>query len=411
MRQEMNTAEARYELFGHQIVTHHQLTFEQQIRDVFVEEIHNGRWEVGSRLPGILALAKKSGFGTKTMYNAFEMLRKDGYVEMRGNRGTFLTSLSPSKRTVGKIGVLLTEEQRAVQLILWYQHIILNAADKRDMITEVKVLPDGMDPRQALLPGTVFNDQVAGIISLTPFDGLLPFENESRRIPYVFLCPPYESCVPKVTADVEYAYYELTHRMFDSGHRRVAFSYESVEMDRRQADMHLAGYRRAMAERGLPVDEELIERSRILSNKEDLVGVTDYLKHIVAMDGAVRPTAMVCGSLGRNTVLTSVAPLCSLDIPEQLSVASIGSAPIPGNDRKLMTGMLPDFDKMMDACFSVLDEYGKDGGVSKTNIFMQLNFVAGNTLMALNGAHPEKNEQPDAKEMHRINSLSEAVHY
>ena len=140
-----------YELFNHQIVTHHQLTFEQQIRDVFVEEIHNERWKVGERLPGILALAKETGFGTKTMYNAFEMLRKDGYVEMRGNRGTFLTSLSPSKRTVGKIGVLLTEEQKAVQLILWYQHIILNAADQRDMITEVKVLTEGLESPPGLV--------------------------------------------------------------------------------------------------------------------------------------------------------------------------------------------------------------------------------------------------------------------
>jgi DNA-binding LacI/PurR family transcriptional regulator/DNA-binding transcriptional regulator YhcF (GntR family) len=404
--------EANYELFGHQIVTHHQLTFEQQIRDVFVEEIHNGRWNVGERLPGILAFAKESGFGTKTMYNAFEMLRKDGFVEMRGNRGTFLTSRSPSKRTIGKIGVLLTEKQKAVQLILWYQHIILNAADKRDMITEVKVLPDGLDPRQALLPGVVFNDEVTGIISLTPFESLLPFEDTRKRIPHVFLCPPYESCVPKVTADVEYAYYELTHRMINAGHRRIAFSYESVEMDQRQADMHLAGYRRAMTEQNLQIDEDLITRSKKLSNKEDLVGVTNYLKYIAALEEEeTRPSAMICGSLGRTTVLTSVAPLCDLNIPEQLSVASIGTASLAGHTKKLMSGMLPDFDKMMNACFSLLDEYGKGSGVSKTNIYMQLNFVPGNTLITINGASTEKAEQPTTEEIHGINSMSEAVHY
>ena len=262
-----------------------------------------------------------------------------------------------------------------------------------------------------MLPGVVFNDEVVGIISLTPFESLLPLEDAGKRIPYVFLCPPYENCVPKVSADVEYAYHELTHRMIDAGHRRVAFSYESVEMDIRQADMHLAGYRRAMAERGLEIDEDLITRSRVLSNKEDLVGVTDYLKHIVAMDDDMRPTAMVCGSLGRTTILTSVAPLCNLDIPEQLSVASIGTAPLAGNEKKLMTGMLPDFDQMMDACFNVLEEYGSEGGVSKTNICMRLNFVQGNTLNTVNGAQPEKTEQPSVKEIHRISSMSEAVHY
>lgn len=401
-----------YELLGHKIVEHHQMTFEQQIRDVFVEEIHAGRWKIGERLPGILALAKEAGFGTKTMHNAFEKLKEEGYIESRGNRGTYLKSFSPTKKSQGSIGVLLTEEQRDMQLILWYQHIILEAADKRDYITQFKVLPEGLDPRKALLPGVLFNEEVKGIISLTPFDALLPFSDEQSRIPYVFLCPPYETCTPKVTADVEYAYYELTHRMIDAGHNRLTFSYESVEMDRRQAELHLAGFRRAMSERGLPVDESLLERSMDLRNKEDLVGVTDYLKHLVGISEENRPTAIVCGSLGRTTVLTSVAPLCGVSIPEQLSVASIGSAPIPGKEHKLMTGMLPDFDRMMDACFNVLSEYGQPGGVSKTSVYMVLNFVPGQTLRSISGAtQSESLNPPDLETRLAVNSISNAVHY
>jgi DNA-binding LacI/PurR family transcriptional regulator len=399
-----------YELFGHKLIEHHQMTFEEQIRDVFVEEIHAGRWKIGERLPGILALAKEAGFGTKTMHNAFEKIKDEGFVESRGNRGTYLKSLSPSKRTVGKIGVLLSEEQKTVQLILWYQHIILNAADKRDYLIEVKVLPTGLDPCKALLPGVVFSDEVMGIISLTPFDSLLPFEDVADRIPHVFLCPPYETCVPKVTADVEYAYYELTHRMIDAGHRRLAFSYESVEMDKRQADMHLAGYHRAMAERGLAVDENLIDLSRTIKNKEDILGVTHYLKQIISMADEVRPSAIVCGSLGRTTVLAAVAPLCDVVIPEQLSIASIGTAAMPGKKNELMTGMLPDFEKMMDACFDLLAEYG-EGRVSRTSSFMVLNFVPGATLKHVNGSMPVAFEDSRVDTHHSIDSMSGAVHY
>lgn len=404
--------EVSYELFGHKIVEHHQMTFEQQIRDVFVEEIHSGRWKIGERLPGILALAKEAGFGTKTMHNAFDKLKEEGYIESRGNRGTFLKSFSPTKKAKGAIGVLLTEEQKDVQLILWYQHIILEAAYERDYITQFRVMPEGMDPRKALLPGVLFNEEVKGIISLTPFEALLPFDNVSLRIPYVFLCPPYDTCTPRVTADVEYAYYELTHRMIAAGHTKLAFSYESVEMDLRQADMHLAGYRRAMAERDLPVDEELLDISRGLKNKEDLVGVTKYLNHLMGLGEDRKPTAIVCGSLGRTTVLTAVAPLCGITIPEQLSVASIGSAPIPGNENSLMTGMLPDFDRMMAACFNVLSEYGQEGGVSTTSVFMVLKYIPGMTLKHLNGvseaADPGSNE---LESRHRVNSLSSSVYY
>lgn len=400
-----------YELFGHRLIEHHQMTFEEQIRDVLVEEIHAGRWQVGDRLPGILALAKEGGFGTKTMQKAFEKLKAEGYIESRGNRGTYLKAVSPSRNASGRIGILFSEEQRDVQLVLWYQHIILSAAEERGYLTEVKVIPDGTDPRRALTPGALFSPEVVGIISLMPFESLLPFDEAGIRLPHVFLCPPFEVCAPKVTADVEYAYYELTHRMIDAGHEQVAFSYDTVELDRRQAEMHLAGYRRAMAERGLPVDEELIEISKPLANKEDVVGVTDYLRRLVAMSPERRPTALVCGSLGRTTVLTTVAPLCGVEIPEQLSVGSIGTAPVRGQKNVLMTGMLPDFDKMMESCFSMLHEYRTKGSVSRICTTMKLNFVPGDTLCARNGAAPAKPVHSGLQTRYAVEPLSEAVHY
>lgn len=401
-----------YELFGRKIVAHHQMTFEDQIRDVLVEEIHAGRWAIGERLPGILALAKKTGFGTRTMHNAFDKLAQEGFVEMSGNRGTYLKSVSPGKNSVGKIGVLLTEEQNGMQLILWYQHIILKAAAKRHRLTDVQVLPEGLDPRQALLPGAVFGEDVEGIISLTPLDSLLPLEEASRRIPTVFLCPPFEACVPKVTANVQYAYYELTHRMVDAGHTRVGFSYEGIELDKRQADMHLAGYRRAMDQRGLPIDEDLIEMSRELNN-EDSVGISGYLKKIMSMAPEIRPTALVCGSLGRTTILTQLAPLCHVGIPEQLSVGSIGTAPLAGGENHLMTGLLPDFDKMMDACFDVLAEFNEEGGVSKTDIYMMMKFIPGDTLRVMKDAVVRGRDDLSEPEPSyaNIGPLSEAVHY
>ncbi|MDF7824131.1 GntR family transcriptional regulator [Pontiellaceae bacterium B12227] len=399
-----------FELFGHQIVVHHQLTFEQQIRDVFVEEIHNGRWKVGDRLPGMLALAKESGFGTKTMYNAFEKMREDGYVEMRGNRGTFLKSSSPNRRTTGKIGLLLHEDQRSVQLILWYQHIILEAAGKRNMITEVRVLPSDVEPVKALQPGVLFSGEVTGVISLTAFEKMLPLVDEASVLPHVFLCPPYESCVPRVSADVEYAYFELTHRMIDAGHKCPAFSYESREMDRRQAELHLNGYRRAMAQRGLEVDEALLELSRDIDN-EDLVSVNGYLKKIMAMSEHERPTALVCGSLGRTTILTNMAPLCGVDIPGKLSVGSIGTAAVPGRDNGLMTGMLPDFDKMMDTCFDVLAEYAKERTVSRTAVLMQFKFIPGITMKEMDGRYSRGNEDASIETSMGIDSMSKAVHF
>ena len=369
------------ELLGHKIIEHHQLTYEDQIYDILIEEIYNGRWSVGDRLPGAVSWAKEIGVGTKTLFGALEKLKAEGYLESCGSRGTFLKSTVPCRRVRGKIGVLLASSQADKQLILWYQHIILRAAESHDLIAEVKILPAALSPVDALVPGRLFSDEVQGVISLTAFDVPYLFLSENSTVlPFVFLCPPYESCVPKVAADVEYAYYELTCRIIGAGHRRIAFSYESIETDERQGTMHLRGYRRAMAENGLEEMQDVFEKSKILNNS-DSAGIVSHLQWIMNLKSSQRPTALVCGSLGRTTIITKLAPQCGIKIPAHLSVASVGTAPVAGQDEPvMMTGMLPDFERMTDACFRILKERHAGAGVSEMNIFMKLDFVPGSTL-------------------------------
>ncbi len=400
-----------YELFGHAILAHRQMSFEQQIRDVLVEEIQSGRWKQGEKLPEIIDLARESGFSITVMTGAFDALQHDGYVDRRGSRGNFVKSVVPGKRALGKVGILLRESQKDISAVAWYQHILLKAAEARNYTTEIAVIPDRSDPRQALVPGNIFNKRVKGVVSLTPFDAFHPFSETQEYLPYVFLCPPYEFCVPRVSVDVEFAYYELTSRMIEAGHRRIAFSYESNALDRRQAEMHLAGYRRAMAERRLPVNEDLIADSYNVNNDE-LVGVMNYVKNIMKMNDAVRPTALVCGSLDRAAVIADIAPVCHLFIPQELSIASIGTAALPGHFEKLMTGMLPDFDKLTKACFDVLEEYSEGGGFSKTGIMVSMNYIPGHTLMALDGSpFGEPISLQSMHDRYGIDSLSRAVHY
>ena len=371
-------------LFGKKIVPHHMLNYAEQIYDILVGEIELGRWKTDERLPGVIHLARELGFGTKTVQTAYDRLKHDGYIQTLGYRGTYLKSQHPLQTAAsgGKIGVLVSEEQTGQPLILWYEHVILQFARRRNLITEVRTLPEHLAASDINRCGVVFGDDVIGIISLTPFRMPVRFGDAGKTLPVAFLCPPYETCAPKVCADVREAYYDLTSRLIRGGHRNIIFSEDRVEPDPRQTIMHREGYLEAMNDHGLPVDEVLLSASRRVDNAR-LPTVSEHLKAIMKKNRSARPTAVVAGSLGRSTVLSRLAPLHRISIPGDLSIVSIGSARINGDSGPQLTGMLPDFDLMVEHCLSMLQQQRTSGKCDHTAIHVRMHFVPGDTMRAL----------------------------
>lgn len=394
-------------LFGKKIVPHHMLNYAEQVYDILVGEIELGRWKVNERLPGVINLAKELNFGTKTIQTAYDRLKSEGYVRTLGYRGTFLKSTHPrsKKKTSEKIGVLVSPEQTGDPLILWYEHVILLGARRQGLVTEVKVLPSGTATPTSNRRDALFGAECAGIISLTPFRPARRYGEQVDDLPLVFLVPPYESCAPKVSADVREAYYELTSRVIRAGHRRIVFSEDSIEPDPRQTEMHREGFLAAMAEHGLPVDDKLMQDARAVVNS-DLATVSAHLRHMAGRGAKNRPTAVVAGSLGRAMALVRVSPLEKVDIPGDLSVVSIGTDETSG--RKI-TGMLPDFDHMVDTCLSMLERQRKHGRSDYTGVDIRMHFVPGQTLRDLAGNGAASEGAPDLN--HDPGTLSRVVHY
>ncbi len=386
------------------------LNYAEQIYDILVGEIELGRWKVNERLPGVIHLAKDLQFGTKTVQSAYDRLKQDGYVTTLGYRGTYLKSLHPrAQEVIGKIGVLVSEEQTGQPLILWYEHVILQWARRKNLLTEVKVLPSGMDAGRVNRKGVLFEEDVRGIISLTPFRMPIRFGDSEGTLPVVFLCAPFEQCAPKVCADVRDAYYDLTSRLIRYGHTRVVFSEDSVEPDPLQTQMHRDGYLDAMKEHGLPVDQALLKASREVRNT-DLTSVSDHVKAIFRAKPADRPTAVVAGSLGRGMALARVAPLQGISIPKDLSIVTIGSDRLEGSDGRQMTGMLPDFNHMVEVCLSLLDQQKEAGKSNYTKIHVRMHFVPGDTIRAIAPARESSLlESPGTSISHDIQTLSQAV--
>jgi len=377
-------------LFGKKIVPHHMLNFSGQIYDILVGEIELGRWKINDRLPGVMNLAKELQFGTKTVQSAYDRLKQEGYVRSLGYRGTYLNSLHPRARTAdGKVGVLVSEEQTGQPLILWYEHVISQCARRKNLVAEVKVLPARMAVGEVTRKGGLFGEDVTGIISLTPFRMPVRFGDADGALPIVFLCAPFERCAPKVCADVRDAYYDLTARLIRYGHSRVVFSEDAGDQDSRQTKMHRDGYLEAMKDHGLPADRDFIKASREVRN--DLASVAKHLKSIVRPKISRRPTAVVAGSLGRGMALARVAPLHNIVIPDDLSVVTIGSDRLEGPGGRQITGMLPDFDHMVEMCLTMLDQQKADGKSNFTKIHVRMHFLPGDTIRAYKpkAGHPD----------------------
>ncbi len=106
--------------------------------------------------------------------------------------------------------------------------------------------------------------------------------------------------------------------------------------------------------------------------------------------------------------LARAAPRHGLAIPDDLSVVSIGSAPIDKKSGRHLTGMLPDFDRMIEMCLMVLDRQVEAGRCDFSQAFMRMHYHPGHTLAAINGATlVEQAASPRLR--HDIEALSRTV--
>jgi DNA-binding LacI/PurR family transcriptional regulator len=382
-------------LFGKKIVPHHLLTYSEQVYDVLAGEIERGRWKVDDRLPGVINLAKELRFGTKTVQTAYDRLKDEGYVRTLGYRGTYLKSVRPKlKRPAGRLGILVAPEHASDPLIVWYEHILLLGARRRNLAAEVIVQSPASGADTPASPELSLVGRVDGLVSLSPFPLERRHGDRPGDLPVVFLVPPFDECAPRVSADVREASAEIVHAAVRAGHRHIVFSEDCVEPDPRLTAMQLEGYRKAMEAHGLPVDDGPLRASRRVRH-DSPAAVIAHLRALTARRGA---TAVFAGSLGRAMAMVRVAPQAGIDIPGDLSVACIGSAAVDaGGMTRQITGMVPDFDFMADTCLDLLARQSETGRSDVSSVSVRMHLLPGHTLARLeaSSAVREKSAAPN----------------
>jgi len=366
-------------LFEHPITRSSQISLADQIHDILCEEIHAGRWQVGEKLPSMMVIANHCGVSRMPVQQAIERLGDEGYVRQENRSGIYLASQMPEGRDpLGTIGVIVLSDpqtDREADHLAFEQllvHRIMGEAAKRNYQIRVYYTNAKEDWKNINRVGKVFDKDIKGIISLIPFERAGAGQLADDRIPLVFLGEPDPRCSPCVASDYEMAFFQLTNRLIEQGHTRIApIGYPTVMETLNET--YLRGYRKAMAAHGLPCHENNFKESKVLG-AQDTVG----LKEILLRQTDI--TAFICLHTERLVQVVNTLTLMGISVPDKVSVAGTNPPTEPLPNGQAISGVTYSPGLEIDTCFDMLRQQGLSRCWNIGTIQMSPQLIEGDTV-------------------------------
>lgn len=366
-------------LFGRPILPPGKdLTLTSQIREILLEEILAGRWEVGERLPSVATLAQQSGLSRWPVQEAFEALRREGYLRQAERSGTFLESVAPEgHRPLGTVGVvmMLAEDQQNWRTTPYSEYRLartLAVAKERGYAVDLKYLRAEDDWSIVDRAGAVFSTDVLGVISLHPFPHLPWDELPLDRLPFVHLGSNSYVCLPTVAGDTVTGFYRMTRRVIAEGHRHIVCLCDPADTEW-EIRGRLLGHEKAMHEAGLEVRYAPFENYRGRF-EGDLAGLRNFIEENRTA------TCIICMWGRVSSQLVEVAEMMGIRVPDELSITAHGFSRMGSHRDVEMTHLDYDMDAMVHSCFDLLQEQKKSRRTRRTLILESAHIREGGSL-------------------------------
>jgi DNA-binding LacI/PurR family transcriptional regulator len=266
-------------------------TLAQQVREQLTWLISRGAVVAGDELPSVRSLAGSLGINYHTVRSAYRRLEADGLVETRPGRRSRIARFDPRHlwppETAARthlVGVVLPS------LGPFYVELLEGAQDAaRSAGVLLVVATTGDDQARALRSIAQLAAKGAdGVVVVSHDISNLVAGGEAiaagRVLPLVAVDRP-GSVGLSVEADLDGAGYLAVRHLLEDGHREIGLVTLATPLS--NVVPIEAGYRRALAEAGLPADERYLVR----------VGSWGLEAGAAAADGllagAARPTALV----------------------------------------------------------------------------------------------------------------------
>lgn len=300
-----------------------------EVFTTLLQEIQEGQWQEGQRLPSEAQLTERFGLSRITVGRALRDLQAAGVITRRAGAGSFVTRHTDA-RAARSFGVLIADlaETEIYEAIcrgmmaspLAQEHALLFGSASRD-------LPPGdaarRDERAWHLCQQYIEREVDGVF-FAPVSTLIEPDDINHRIvraldaagiPIVLLDRPVTNYPDPgwhdlVGIDNRRAGYMMTTHLLDCGAQRVIFVRRPNSAP--TVDARESGYRQAMNARQQPVDQ--VHGARLDPDDPDAVA---------AMLDRLRPDGIVCSSDRTAARLMHTLLKLGIRIPQSIRLVGI----------------------------------------------------------------------------------------
>lgn len=192
------------------------------------QEILRGDLAPGSQIPTRAEIEKRFLASTVTVQSALARLRADGFVHVRGRRGTFVASAPPHLYRYALAFPTTSANNRSwvrFWTALQNEALALKESGQRDISIYEGVSPQGGGVGHELLLADILAHRLAGVVFASAPHGLLgtPLLDEPGMPRVAIMSPGPHLAVPQVSTDAHSFFLKALHYLQNRGHRKVAF--------------------------------------------------------------------------------------------------------------------------------------------------------------------------------------------
>ena len=271
---------------------------------------------------------------------------RDAAQKLGYRRDVYASALR--RQHTGTVGVLVPRLTDTVMAILFEE--IARACAQRSGFAIVATTQDDPAAERAAAQ-TLLGQRVDGLILTTArLDDDFTAQLRADEVPHV-LALRTDGASPSSTGDDELGGYLATRHLLDLGHRTIGVvagpSYASSAVGR------VRGYRKALHEAGLPVDDRLIRASTFgMESGEDVA------RTLLGEPG--RPTAVFAVNDNTAIGVLAAAQSLGLTVPDDLSVVGYNDIPLSARLPVPLTTVRVPFAQIADAAVELLNRRADD---------------------------------------------------
>lgn len=303
----------------------------QQVAAALRQRLATGEFPPGAALPSELTLQQEYGVSRATVRHALETLQREGLLQRRAGRGTYVAPRGPT--AVAPAGYRPCIGLVAARLSSLFLMDMLRGAEAEAEARgyDLLVANSNHDPQQERARIERLRRRgVAGVlVEPAPGTALESYYHDLTGMgyPLLMLDRRYpELGVDFVGVDNTKATQELVAHLIARGHRRIAY-FLGLEWPTSTAQERLHGYEQALRLAGLPWDPALVVHPIGAPGDPFTPAVVAAVQRLLALPTNQRPTALCC--LNDATALEVLRVLRSegLRVPEDIALTGFDDLP------------------------------------------------------------------------------------